>query len=144
MNVHFESTPKEGVSFHEYANLSVSQRAAIAARLTAEAKACRKAWMFQARASFLPSEREACAVCGQYQSITHAHHIYPLTQQFMDGRAEPCHDHVWLCPTHHAVVHEMIAGLLKNSWPTLEGVPPTERDECDRISLLFIKSRQRA
>lgn len=132
------------VQFHEYANLSVSQRASIAAKAVAEAKAQRKDWMRLARLSFKASEREACAVCGQYQSVSEAHHIYPLSLQFSDGREMPLHDHVWLCPTHHMIVHEMIMGLVHNVCPNLDGIPPQERDICDSFAALFIEARQRA
>ena len=139
MNVRFQAAPEQGL-----AALSVSQRASIAARMMSGARPRRKDWMQAARASFAPSEREACAACGKYQSVSQAHHIYPLAQQYEDGRDQPCHDHVWLCPTHHMVVHEIIDGLIRNVCPSLDGVPPYERDTCDGFAALFVDARQRA
>jgi hypothetical protein len=61
-----------------------------------------------------PQERQACAVCGKYASITQAHHAIPVYQI-----ADLCVEQsatleqierlpirfVWLCPTHHVLFH---------------------------------------
>jgi hypothetical protein len=68
----------------------------------------RDEWMAAARASFVPSKRKPCEVCGKYESLAHAHHIRPLAYQWTDGAETPDHAHVWLCPTHHAAIHALL------------------------------------
>ena len=77
----------------------------IAKEDAAKFQAQKSAWIAEARRAFSPSERAACYVCGKYPYLTHAHHIYPLAQQYDDGLRTPQGDHVWLCPNHHAMVH---------------------------------------
>lgn len=62
-------------------------------------------WVAAARKSFVPSRREACAVCGKFMGIAQAHHLVPLALQYDRGFERPDHEHVWLCPTHHTIVH---------------------------------------
>lgn len=68
----------------------------------------RDKWVAEARKSFEPSERKHCWVCGQFSSITQAHHIFPLAVQWRFGIKSPIHDHEWLCPNHHVSVHILI------------------------------------
>lgn len=68
----------------------------------------RDEWMAVARASFVPSKRKACEVCGKYETLCQAHHIKPLAFQWADGAEAVDHTHVWLCPTHHSAVHAML------------------------------------
>lgn len=65
-------------------------------------------WVWHARSSFRPSDRQTCEVCGKYKSLTQAHHVIPLSAQAAKGRMSINHKHVWLCPTHHAAVHVLI------------------------------------
>jgi len=74
----------------------------------AACRADKETFVALGRASFAPSQREVCRVCGRFQSLTHAHHVVPLTMQFDRGFEQPEHNHVWLCPTHHAAVHILI------------------------------------
>lgn len=74
----------------------------------AACRADKETFVALGRASFAPSQREVCRVCGRFQSLTHAHHVVPLTVQFDRGFERPEHNHVWLCPTHHAAVHVLI------------------------------------
>lgn len=71
-------------------------------------KTLKKRWVQDARATFRPSPRRACDVCGKYKSLTAAHHLTPLSMQFDRGRTEPSSAHAWLCPTHHTAVHILI------------------------------------
>jgi len=66
-------------------------------------------WVNIARKTFAPSRRECCAVCKRFKSLTHAHHLIPLSIQFDRGFDIPDTNHVWLCPNHHAAVHVLIA-----------------------------------
>lgn len=72
-------------------------------------------WIAKARASFQPSERKPCAICGRFQSIAQAHHVFPLAAQWRLGVIDPIHDHEWLCPNHHVVVHIFIGQALAKS-----------------------------
>lgn len=74
----------------------------------AACRADKETFVALGRASFAPSQREVCKVCGRFQSLTHAHHVVPLTVQFDRGFDRPDSQHVWLCPTHHAAVHILI------------------------------------
>ena len=65
-------------------------------------------WVARARELFTPSARVACAVCGKYKSLTHAHHVIPLAMQSRVDRMVVNHEHEWLRPTHHAAVHVYI------------------------------------
>lgn len=141
MTVIYEHTPDAPARFHEYANLTISQRSMIAAKILNEAKERRLLWMQVARRAFKATERSPCEVCGGYSSVTQAHHVYPLSLQFQDGIEEAIHDHVWLCPTHHAVVHKLIDGLNDNLQPDLSGVPDKHVDACDKISALYVEAR---
>lgn len=69
----------------------------------------RDCWIAQARASFVPSERKPCVVCGRFQSISQAHHVFPLAIQWRFGIQRPIHDHEWLCPNHHVSIHILIS-----------------------------------
>lgn len=95
------------------------RKALIAARLVevseemererrARGQAIKDAWIAAARKAFSPGPRADCVVCGKYRYLTHAHHLYPLGQQYEDGVMGVDQSHVWLCPNHHAVVHLLI------------------------------------
>lgn len=79
-----------------------------AAQLIRNERAARDAFVALGRASFAPSLRLPCKVCGKFAALTHAHHIVPLAIQYRRGFAAPANEHVWLCPTHHAAVHVLI------------------------------------
>lgn len=70
----------------------------------------REVWIAAARQLFKPGERQPCWVCGKFQSITQAHHVVPLVEQYTRGFAVPDNEHVWLCPNHHAIAHLFIIG----------------------------------
>lgn len=94
------------------AALQPHQPAPPLARYDAACKALARAdWIGDARAAFSPGERQPCEVCGKYRSLAHAHHIVPLACQ---TEAQPSHEHVWLCPTHHAAVHLLISQALSS------------------------------
>ncbi len=109
------------------------------ARYEAEAVGIKRAdWIKDARASFSPGQRQPCAVCGKYRSLTHAHHIVPLACQ---TGAHPNHEYVWLCPTHHAAVHLLIAQALSSRdragrWQ-IEMICEMEAAEFEKILALF-------
>jgi len=67
-------------------------------------------WVASARANFNPGRRQACLVCGRFDYVAQAHHVVPLGIQLDLGFEYPDHEHVWLCPTHHAVIHILIDG----------------------------------
>lgn len=89
-----------------------SQRAMLAARmdvtkrrLLAQYSARKSAWIGAARLAFQPGPRKACFVCCGFRPITQAHHVVPLNEQFDLGFGAPDHEHEWLCPNHHVIVH---------------------------------------
>jgi hypothetical protein len=65
-------------------------------------------WVANARLNFRPSQRQNCYVCGKFGFITHAHHTVPLSEQFERKFKAPFHEHAWLCPNHHAILHVLI------------------------------------
>jgi hypothetical protein len=75
-------------------------------------------WVFHARATFIPSQRRACSVCGKYASLSQAHHVIPLAFQARGNRMVVNHEHEWLCPTHHAAVHVLIGRHVPNATET--------------------------
>jgi hypothetical protein len=70
-----------------------------------EQKLTKENWIKAARKEFYPVDREVCHVCNRYKSLTHAHHITPLSIQFERGYEVADQRYVWLCPTHHNAVH---------------------------------------
>lgn len=68
----------------------------------------REAWIMAARTVLEPGDREPCCVCGQFQGISQAHHVVPLTAQYDRGFKYPDQAYVWLCPNHHAMAHLFI------------------------------------
>jgi len=141
------------------AKLAKSQRAMSLARFQIGMKEKRRRWTLDARASFSPGDKRPCIVCGRYQSLAHAHHVFPLSIQFKTNLVisdrqfselvdhgpefvivkEPDHEFVWMCPTHHEAAHEIIRALLANVQPDLDGMPAHERDAMQRISVRFVE-----
>ena len=126
---------KTGLSTIEAATtLSVSQRAMIAARFLDAYRDEKSSWMRRARAAFVTGAVLPCAICGKYESVVQAHHIFPLYLQFACDVEEPDHSYEWLCPTHHAAVHRHIDFCIANVAPSHEGFPPEERDLIDKMA----------
>jgi hypothetical protein len=105
---------------HVVEKLSVSQRAMLICRFNHSLKKRKTdvkqqciAWVKTARGLFAPGERRDCQVCGMHKQIAQPHHIYPLAMQFWDGLNEPIQDFVWLCPNHHAIIHNFIDKLIR-------------------------------
>lgn len=110
-------------------HLDESQRAMVAARIAIVSKELQDAqqeiknqWINQARQMFTPGKKESCFICNKYKSVVHAHHLIPLSRQ--DINSPPNHDFVWLCPTHHAGVHQLIG---YTSWPDWDGFSDEEK-----------------
>lgn len=77
--------------------------------LYSEVRSKKERWIDAAREAFEPSNREPCNICKKYPSLSQAHHVIPLSLQFDRGFEKPDDRHVWLCPTHHAAAHILIA-----------------------------------
>lgn len=99
-------------------------------------------WLRIARATFSPGEPQDCAICGKYQSVAHAHHVYPLAWQLKDTGINlddpsaylmPDHDHVWLCPTHHALVHKELSDFRYRRYAEPMRVPLDEYKQIAKI-----------
>lgn len=73
-----------------------------------EARRLKDQWIANARSEFTPGDRQPCYVCKRYSSVTQAHHTIPLTDQYDRVFERPDHTHIWLCPTHHVMVHIVI------------------------------------
>jgi hypothetical protein len=107
----------EGETFDQYAararqEPSAGRRAIIAAvivkvsdGLHRERSAKKRAWVSAARLEFTPSLRRECLVCGKFRSITQAHHVVPLAVQYDRAFERSDHEHEWLCPNHHTILH---------------------------------------
>lgn len=78
----------------------------------------KRLWIAAARLAFRPDERQRCFVCSKFQAIAEAHHVVPLARQFELGYEEPSHQHEWLCPNHHAIVHLHVDRLDSSTWPS--------------------------
>ena len=84
--------------------------------------------------------------------VAHAHHIYPLAWQFRDKRnwdetdAEivPDHDHIWLCPTHHALVNKELADFRQRNSVAPMRVPLDEYKKIAEISLACARKMENA
>ena len=73
-----------------------------------ERQRAKEKWIAEARLNFRPSQRQNCYVCGKFASIAQAHHTVPLAAQFERGFKYPDHEHAWLCPNHHSILHIFI------------------------------------
>lgn len=119
--------------------LNPSQRAMLAAqmgtiqrKLLGEYFARKRGWIATARRGFEPRRREPCLVCGKFEKITQAHHVVPLNDQFERGFEVTDHEHEWLCPNHHVILHLWIdrssseQHLGRRAAPSLAEVPIEE------------------
>lgn len=134
-----------GMNKEKLESMSASQRACAAAeacQLLQQAKKDyyleKKRWLCAARAAFAPGTRQPCIVCRGYESVTHAHHVFPLEIQFDRGIKEPIQEFIWLCPNHHAAIHLIIRGLIANKCVSLKGFPPEEQDLLQKEAVSFV------
>jgi len=74
-----------------------------------EAQDRKDQWIEAARRNFRPSRRDVCFICQRFEAVTEAHHVVRLADQYDRGFEDPDHEHVWLCPTHHALLHLLLA-----------------------------------
>lgn len=121
-------------------SLGASDRAAVAARLVKvggemarERSQIKADWIAAARREFNPGPKSACEVCGKYTSVCHAHHLFPLHTQFEVGRESADHSFCWLCPTHHAAVHRVLADMPR--LVELEGFTAPEMASIWRVAM---------
>jgi hypothetical protein len=72
----------------------------------------RREWIADERTAFrsIVGERRRCEICDKFPAISEAHHIVPLAWQYDRGASVADHAHVWLCPSHHALVHAVLDG----------------------------------
>lgn len=152
-----EKIAKQVIGDRDLDRMTPSQRACIAVKLLPhiekEKKRRRHAksqWIVSARKNFAPGDKQPCQVCGMYAEIAHAHHVLPLDIQYKIRINQPLHEHVWLCPNHHAMVHReldpMLDRLVKHKndvWyqqPHINGEDPEYTKGVSEISALGIKA----
>ena len=111
----------------------------VARQFQGQRQVAKNAWIAAARATFAPSERRPCEVCGKYEGLTHAHHIVPLAAQFDAGAVSPIHEINWLCPTHHAAQHVFIDDLFAGVTKPIPGLPPEESDALHRLGARMVE-----
>lgn len=107
------------------------ERSALAKRVRQIYCQDKRRWMALARGEFQPGRREPCAICRRYADVAHAHHTTPLHVQYDAGLVRPDQAFVWLCPTHHYAVHQMLDGC-----GGLAGFEPKERRSVARVARL--------
>jgi hypothetical protein len=93
------------------------------------AKKARAEWIAEARRdfrNFVAKKYEPCAACGKHIEFVHAHHSLPLNIQFDMGIESANHDHDWLCPVHHRIVHAFVSIYIIGSrnGEILDNIPP--------------------
>lgn len=123
-------------------NMPISARVAIGIQAEREIRAHQEAmrakkkkWIADARMNFFPGGKQPCEICGKYSSLCEAHHLAPLAEQYDLGIEVPAQSYAWLCPTHHAMVHELIRYVAAGSRaPFMEGIPLEELDAADRMA----------
>jgi hypothetical protein len=92
----------------------------------------KRAWIASARLLFEPRSREACFVCRKFKSIAQAHHVVPLGEQFDREFETASHEHEFLCPNHHVMLHLWIDDDIshqrrgRRAAPTIEDVSNEE------------------
>ena len=92
----------------------------------------RVVWVDKARHALKPGEKQPCVVCGQHATVAHAHHLAPLSLQWDAGIREPIQDFVWVCPTHHAIVHVLLGCALDGGSNDVE--PWDDRAACAELA----------
>lgn len=123
-------------------DMPISQRVQLGKRIEAELRARREAaaalkstWLADARRDFSPGARQSCSVCGCYSGLAQAHHVAPLASQFDLGIRIAVHESVWLCPTHHALVHVFLSSSERFLDAFIvEGVALQELDACEALA----------
>ena len=73
----------------------------------------RLAWIEASRKALRPGDKQPCVLCGGHAGVTHAHHVAPLGMQYDVGIRDAEQEYLWLCPTHHALVHAAINEALR-------------------------------
>ena len=101
-------------------------------------------WIARARAVFEPSVRSGCYVCGKHRSITQAHHVIPLSDQYDRGFKDSDWEHVWLCPNHHVIVHLFLSdgGSKLDPGEVRTVLAEMTRDEIETLHALLMRSRR--
>lgn len=101
-------------------------------------------WIAAARARSSHGESEWCEVCKKHTSITQAHHIVPLGEQYDRKFRRPNQRIAWLCPNHHTMIHHFrkqrdfrVAGI----WWLKTGHDLTE-EQIEIIADLIKRSRE--
>jgi len=123
----------------ELAMILMAIRAAIYPDETSEAISERKRqemiWIKNARLSFDPGQSRQCSVCAEFDEITHAHHVLPLSEQARFRFVRPDHTFIWLCPNHHSIVHIMMRHNFDelDYHCTLNTMLPSERSKLNEI-----------
>lgn len=110
----------------------------------ARAKKERSEWMAEARREFrlmVSKQPRHCDVCGQHIDMVHAHHSLPLNIQFDLGVPLANHEHDWLCPLHHRVIHVFASIYLTGaqSGEILENLHPAIEPDWARAEKIFNK-----
>lgn len=115
---------------------------AVSKDLTRGRQRIKNDWIRNARALFDPSERAPCHICGQFQATAEAHHVIPLADQYDRGFKKADHEHVWLCPNHHKVIHRFLSAPDIGEtamWRLLEGMT---RAQAVILHELLMRSRK--
>lgn len=106
-----------------------------------EFKRRKSEWLAVARAEFKLVEKKwrHCDVCKKHIDFVHAHHSLPLSIQFELGLLEAVHDHDWLCPVHHRIVHTYISIYIKETkdGSILDSIPDYLADEWLAAEVIF-------
>lgn len=78
-------------------------------------------------------EKENCYVCGEHRTIAQLHHVIPVEQltKLINMEVVSLHDVstpvVWLCPNHHAYIHELMRGNC------MKVISKTESSEAEKL-----------
>ncbi len=122
-------------------NLNEYERCMIVAALRKNNRNKIKSFIREARKSQPKLMQQPCVICGKYESVTNAHHVFPLKYQASRAMKNPDQEIVWLCPNHHSGVHAQISLLERNISKRLEGFEPEEIDKMDKISAMYVRKR---
>ncbi len=111
-----------------------------------ETKKRKAEWLAAARAEFKSIEKKwrPCDVCKQHINFVQAHHRVPLSIQFELGLEEPVHDHDWLCPVHHRIVHIFIGIYITRTrdGTLLDHVPDHKVEEWNTAEQVFMRGHE--
>lgn len=99
-------------------------------------------WIRKQRALFDPSPRQPCHICQRFAAISQAHHVIPLAEQYDRGFKKADHEHIWLCPNHHTVIHRFLSSPDIEQTAAFRLLEGLNRQQVVAVHAVVVRSRK--